>query len=236
MFLMSPYRFATSTIFLPTDITGCELWLPADYITGLVDGDAVTTWSDQSGLSNDVTQATASYKPLYKTNIVNGEPVVRFDATDDVLVSKSWGGVDKFSIFAVVSFADASTIRGICGYAGTNYGWHLQRLSDNTIMWYLYGPNISHTGSIVTSSATFYLISAIYDGATISLRMNGISDGSTACTGIITAGTINVGMAYNATRTLNGDLPELIFYNNVAVSGTDLSNIESFLMTKYAIT
>ena len=75
--------------FLPTDISGMQLWLRADKITGLSDGDSVTTWLDESGQSNDVTQATAANKPTWQTNEINGLAVVRFDGTDDHLVQAS---------------------------------------------------------------------------------------------------------------------------------------------------
>ena len=68
---------ATPPPFDPSTITGCKLWLKADSLA-LSDGAAVSTWPDSSGLSNDATQATAGNKPIYKTSIVNGKPVVRF--------------------------------------------------------------------------------------------------------------------------------------------------------------
>jgi hypothetical protein len=62
-----------------------KVWLKADAITGLHDGDAVGTWSDQSGNGFDATQATAGNKPTYKTSILAGKPVVRFDGVGDEL-------------------------------------------------------------------------------------------------------------------------------------------------------
>lgn len=59
----------------------------ARQIVGLADGDAVATWPDvapnNGGVSvPDMVQATGGNKPLYKTNIRNGLPVVRFDTND----------------------------------------------------------------------------------------------------------------------------------------------------------
>jgi len=62
-----------------------KVWLKADAITGLNDGDAVGTWSDQSGNGYDATQPTSAKRPIYKTGILNGKPVVRFDGVDDQL-------------------------------------------------------------------------------------------------------------------------------------------------------
>jgi hypothetical protein len=61
----------------PTDIAGCHIWLAADAIVGLADGDRVTTWADGSGNGNDATSAGLA-RPMYKTGILNSLPVVRF--------------------------------------------------------------------------------------------------------------------------------------------------------------
>jgi hypothetical protein len=46
------------------------------YFTGLSDGTTVTTWTDMSGLGN---HATAAGTLIYKTGVLNGQPVVRFN-------------------------------------------------------------------------------------------------------------------------------------------------------------
>lgn len=74
-----------TTQFTPWQLTDKRIWLKAGAIAGLADGAGVDTWSDRSGQGNDVSQATAGYQPLFKTNIVNGKPVVRFDGVDDLL-------------------------------------------------------------------------------------------------------------------------------------------------------
>ncbi len=51
------------------------LWLRSGDIN-LADGDDITTWGDFSGNSNAVSQSDANFKPVFKTNIVNGEPVL----------------------------------------------------------------------------------------------------------------------------------------------------------------
>ena len=80
------------------------VWLRADAITGLNDTDPVATWPDSSGNSNDATQGTAADRPLYRTNIVNGLPIVRFDGANDFLESPyaaSDAAADLQSWFAV---------------------------------------------------------------------------------------------------------------------------------------
>ncbi len=73
--------------FSPSDIAGLKIWLKADAGAGAANNDPVATWTDQSGTSHSFAQATSGKRPLYKTNIQNGLPVVRFDGTDDVLTA-----------------------------------------------------------------------------------------------------------------------------------------------------
>lgn len=61
---------------------GLGLWLKADGITGISDGTSITTWMDSSGNSNDASQSNASYRPILKTGIINGYPVVRFNGAN----------------------------------------------------------------------------------------------------------------------------------------------------------
>lgn len=67
----------------PVTIPDLLLWLKADAIEGLSDGDPVSTWVDSGTGGNDAIQATGGLKPLYKTGILNSLPAVRFDGVDD---------------------------------------------------------------------------------------------------------------------------------------------------------
>jgi hypothetical protein len=59
------------------------------FITGLSDGSSVSTWSDLSANGRDVSQATAANQPTYKTAIQGGNPVVRFDGSNDQMETAS---------------------------------------------------------------------------------------------------------------------------------------------------
>ena len=88
-----------------------ELWLDANTITGLSDGDNVTSWADVSGngltaVSND----TTTEEPTFNTNIINSIfPSISFDPSDgtDYLNLGNPGsldfvpGTDSWSFFIV---------------------------------------------------------------------------------------------------------------------------------------
>jgi hypothetical protein len=74
------YVAGAHSCFLAQSING-------SYNAGMVDLDAVTTWINLGSSAKNVTEATASRKPTYRTGIVNGQPVVRCDGGDRVMAS-----------------------------------------------------------------------------------------------------------------------------------------------------
>ena len=71
--------------FGPPDLSGLAGWYDAPQLA-LADGAALTTWPDLSGGNRSLFPlGSAANAPVYKTGILNGLPVVRFDGTDDVM-------------------------------------------------------------------------------------------------------------------------------------------------------
>ena len=60
---------------------GAVLALDSRFITGLSDGDPVSTWSDRSGSGNDAT-ATSADRPTFKIGIRAGNSAVRFSGSN----------------------------------------------------------------------------------------------------------------------------------------------------------
>lgn len=94
------------------DTTNLGLWLKADVgckKTGgsnCSDGDGVETWENQGGVV-DAIQTTGGFQPIFKTGILNGLPIVRFDGSDDTLSivsSAETSLTDTLTFFAVVKF------------------------------------------------------------------------------------------------------------------------------------
>lgn len=107
-----------------------KVWLKADAITGLADGEAVASWADSSGNGKSAANATGAEQPTYQTGEINGLPVVRFDGTDDDLTITGHGLTKPCSIFVVTRFAGgnanadrmfhASNMYVMIGGSGTN--------------------------------------------------------------------------------------------------------------------
>lgn len=86
--------------FNPASIPGCQLWLDAaDTSTVALNGSTnVSLWIDKSGNGNTVTQDTSANQPTYVTNVVNGNPVIRFNGTSHVLQTTSFTSLGTNSV------------------------------------------------------------------------------------------------------------------------------------------
>ena len=228
--------------FSPSDISGLKLWLKADAITGLSDGDPVTTWSDSSGQGNDATQSTAGQKPLYKTAIQNSLPAVRFDATDDVLKTQADGTLKPFSLFAVIKVADLSTTRTLIGsWNGTNNsiasGGISIDLATASKTRFLKAEVVVIGTSTTAPTTSTLIVGVTYDGSgNYAFYKNGAADGSGTNDQTFTADRkILIGaLRPDGLIPFNADAFELVRYDSV-LDSTQRGNIHTYLNGKWAV-
>lgn len=79
---------ASSTGFLPSDVSGLKLWVDNSNLSTLLnpsglpvsDGDRVATWLDKSGLGNDLTQSVSTARPTYRAT-AGGRPSIETFST-----------------------------------------------------------------------------------------------------------------------------------------------------------
>lgn len=130
---MSRWMFVKRSLWYPDNLADLRAWYKADAITGLSDGDPVSTWSDSSGGGYDLTQ-TSTARPLYQTATLNGLPVVEFDGSDDYLAASTaadWAFLNSNTASEVLAvwkagsvsnanaaYALLSTNRGSVSYPG----------------------------------------------------------------------------------------------------------------------
>ena len=63
----------------------------ADSITGLVNGDPVSTWTDS--VSGIAAAGSLTARPTYVTNVMGSKPSVRFDGINDILTIAAPGAM-----------------------------------------------------------------------------------------------------------------------------------------------
>lgn len=217
--------------FAPTDITGLRLWLKADALS-LNDNDAVSSWTDSSGNGFNATQATGSYQPLYKTNILNSHPIIRFDGPDDILTLSYPLTETNYTVFLVINIRQESALGWIFGSSG----WDSMILRQNTSTTLWWGTSSALRASIVFTPATWSLFDGTKNGTAFDARTNGASlvtvDEQTDPVSQIWA---IAGPDTTSSYRSALDVAEIIVYNG-ALSNADRYNVELYLGTKYGLT
>jgi hypothetical protein len=152
------------------------LCLDARFISGLSDADPVTTWNDRTRNGANATQSTAQNKPSYKTSIQGGQPVVRFDGSNDrmthtcatlndscvIVVGKTTDNGNQQRYFGTGTngttvYTFIGNRNGVVSFASNNFASaSFSNYSFAVVTWSISGTNISffnNRGS--ESSATF---------------------------------------------------------------------------------
>jgi hypothetical protein len=207
--------------FLPSYVSGLIGWWDASKITGLSDGDAISQWDDLSVKDNHLVQATANYKPLYKTNILNGLPCVRFDGIDDAL--RTTGVMNMRSGFVVSRYGASGNYpnyKGLLGHVVTGTIDIMLMNSGNTM---LYANNQAYNNCWRNGSKT-------NDTAPIDSWQTLAFVTSNANNSYFMA--VGEDDNRNAARFWLGDIAEIGIYNTT-ITTTDRENIELYLKNKY---
>jgi hypothetical protein len=243
-YLKDKYAISVARSMEPNALPGLSLWLKADAITGLADGAAVTTWTDSSPSGYNVTQANAAMRPLYKTNVQNGLPGVRFDGTDDYLYG---GDVLEFlgtAPFTIMVMAKLNTVdttyRRILAkekIAAPVEGWHLyyQTASTRYFERQTAGTPTGAPAGAVPVSGAVYSLAVTFDGGRLRFFQNG-AEQSVGAGGVNvindTATNLTVGASDTGAYPFSGDLFEVIVYNRV-LSMDERQQIETYLQDKW---
>jgi hypothetical protein len=240
--------------FDPTAISGLKLWLKADALA-LANNDPVASWTDSSGNSNHAAQATSGLRPLFKTSIQNGRPVVRFDATDDLLESGNFmAGTSALTVIAVASKTTANNTGLVLaakhGTFGAADGEWVFRLSEDAGG----GDQVQLSGNqavagflnaYVTSTSVFpafMIASLVWAGSTEPVfRDNGAalatasSGWDTIATMPTSSHTVKVGHVDGFNVPSGGDIAELLVLDS-ALSAANHNLIGNYLASKWGLT
>jgi hypothetical protein len=194
----------------------------------------VETWTDSSGAAHHASQTNASYRPTFKTNILNGLPAIRFVAVEgDYLdYDGSWLANTPFTIFLV----DANTTPGSSKYylAGTGaltntnlvVGWR----TSNTFTLAQYNNDLNVTA---TNQPGGQVWSIVRSTTGREIWQNGISKGSDTNTTLLTSNPgARIGrFGFNYTNT---DIAEILIYTK-ALTPAERQAVENYLAGKYNI-
>ena len=241
----------------PSMIAGISGWWDASDSSTLFDATSggsqvsadgsVARWQDKSGSGRNWTQSNNSIRPTRKTSIRNGLDVVRFSSSMMASSSFSIGNLlaaTQHTVFAVavassaasdssLSQENAAIIQDDPAIGATGF---FAFRSSNAVGSYGYGED-GHTQSVKSYSiGDWACFTSRYSSSAIIIYVNGASGTASASIGsfgFLDGVSAQIGGGYSG--YFDGDLAELITYN-VALSTGDREAVESYLITKWAIT
>jgi hypothetical protein len=188
------------------------------------DGDSVSTWTDETGNGYDLTAGTA---PTFRTSIINGNPVVRFDGTDDILDVTFSNIAQPFTVYVVAKYRSVTSGNDIL--VDSESGNESSFGNGNNQTYSLFAGSFLDTGVNNTNESVF---SVLFDGVDTNIRQNGGQIGSAD------GGTNDLsGLTVGARRDNSGfapvDVGELLIYpsDKTAIQ----SDVEQHLSDKWGI-
>lgn len=228
-------------LWTPASIAGLDLWLDASQL-GLADGASVATFTDLSGNGRDLTQATSSARPTFRSSgsVVtqpNGLPVVHFDGVDDFLANTAYsvasvpaGGTTVLVVTRSLSSGVNSEVVTTRSGVAVNDGW-LLRLSSGgaSVLAALIG-SLNATVSGTTTSV--HIAGLDRTGGSQRAFING-SNG-TAVSGTLTAPATTLTQMGKQSSVISGQMyvAECIVYSS-KLSDADRQTLESYLRAKW---
>lgn len=230
--IINPFVFGSA--FSPADVPGLYQWLDASQLS-LSDNDAVSSWTDESGNGRHATQGTGANQPTFKTGIVNGLSVIRFDGTNDFLSLGNLSALTEGEVFVVFKLdADPGTNSGGLMFLGTAAADNHTPLSDGTV----YDGNMSTArktvGNPVADMSTTFRVLNIWSAANDwAWNLDGSAVHTTATNTVGLSATAELGRSSNL-YPLDGDIAEYILYDN-KLSGGDRTLVTAYLETKYGL-
>ncbi|MCX6044159.1 MAG: Ig-like domain-containing protein [Chloroflexi bacterium] len=264
----------TDTI-LPTGLSGLILWLDAadpdgdgNSANNPADGAALTAWIDKSGQSHNATQLAGQNAGAFRSDpseLINGQPVVRFTRTDRLngsvyevpgvdLRAATLEDITIFTVYRPKSIPDGvGAAQGIWGVDNGNW--------DRFFMPYhegfgdhvddgLAALGLTTFGQVVTDAGQVgkvRLLTAVYDGAVTGSINSGPTNGSAIYfDGQIVARFTDSTHPTDAQPQLyvgwdgddnaaDSDIAEMMVYNR-ALSGCEIQRVNEYLAAKYGRT
>ncbi len=246
-----PLYNAPTSLFQPTYIPNCVLWLDAADSNTLFTDSAgtqkvspfnrtVSHWKDKSPSGNNATNTTA--QPTYSYNTLNNLNVINFNGAQYLTLSTATmpTGSTQCSFFFVVRTTSLGT------QVFFTYGANPNNTNQNPQFFYGSGSlTIDTYGSSAISDSTNFVNSYVIVSSRFLTNASEAWDNGASFSGTPPAGfTLNTGTGWaslgvgRVLSTLNyyltGQIAEVIIYNR-AISTDERQQIEGYLAAKWAL-
>ena len=255
--LSPPVTIPTSiqtNFFIPTQISGCQLWLDAADVNGNrilpARNSSISTWKDKSVNGYNVTQATAANQPVFQLNVQNGLPALQFPAISrNNLVALdtpafNFGTTNRTSFFVIRN-------NWISGTPGSSPHWFWPKSGNGTAAQSLVGwiQSVERNGfgtcAISAPIGSFFILSNIFGASSLFEQMytNGNpSNGNTlsrsgafiSATSVYRIGALDNADSGNSIYWFDGNMAEVILFNQT-LTVPQIQQVEGYLAWKWGL-
>lgn len=241
----SMFQDSNDIAIAPTSpVAGYRVWYDASQLLGYVNNDPVTTWTDLSVNGFNLTSGT-TFRPLYKTNALNGLPGIQFDGVDDKMTSLATiiqAGYQN-TIYMVIKGLDAPVLPDASFYFDSDSSGTLNRRfiqGFTTVGQAKVAAGRDGGGGSGNVNATVgenLLIAMKFDGATSLLRLNGDTGRQTSMvlsTNTGAAAPIFIGCSDQTLNFAAATFCEILVYPS-ALNSSDFAAVEAYLKAKWGV-
>ena len=218
-----------------SSVSGLQRWYK--FQTGItLNGSNVSQWDDQSGNNVHLAQSTATQQPAYNAGNVH------FDRVNDKMSMGANIALTTFTIFMVIE-TDTTSSNNQTLFSGAvsngqdffRYDLTLWRFRPSS------GAASQQTISHALTNGEKFLLTVVGtdDSGTLNfaIRDNKAAIGNATCNSTAGSDTFNlqvIGDHNNTNQLWDGKISEIVVFNT-ALTGTDLDNVESDLMTRHGL-
>jgi len=236
----------TASGFNPKSIATLAGWWDASVTSSLdqistggtavtADSDPVGRWADLSGNGRTLTQSTTNNRPVYKTGVLNGKPVIDFDGENDSMIA-SFTLAQPITYFLVYRF-DATVTTGnprvFDGATGNSMSFFSS--TGSTVMGLFAG---SSTDPLISmDQRTQFSVTEIQaNGDSTAVRLNGASVGflSSSNPGAGAPNGLRLGAFSQSSAFGNVSFAEVLIYSSI-IAESEARKVRSYLGKKYGI-
>jgi hypothetical protein len=248
-------RFAAAApSFAPTDIANCILWLDASHAASFTfsSGSVVSQWSDRSGGARHMVSGGTNQPS--RSGTMNSLPTVVFDGTDDYMEYDAGSDVidvSPWSFFAVVKDTSGNSSERILtsrqsatGSADFESPNAIYGTRNSGAFFNAYAAGTTGTNQTLSASTAYVVRSTLNGSNSVQVAVNAVT--TTAAAAAAPANQRYLRLAQVSGSTSNppvtfgtdgwhGEIAEVVLYNS-ALSGSDITTVETYLATKWGIT
>jgi hypothetical protein len=216
----------------PNSVTSATLKMWIDCAQEIwTDGASVSVMHGHAGFGNDCGQGTVAHQPIFKTGIINGQSIIRFDGVDDSLTASVAVTAQPDTVFLFARLSPTAAVFAFDESTGSANRQYMTCQAAGNISFYA-GTDIPEPAGTDHRGA-FHLFKLIYNGASSSVSVDGVQ----VVAGNAGANGMNIpifGAGNGASLPCACDIAEICVFSGLLSSG-DLSGLNTYFHNKYGI-